>query len=102
MAGPSAIGSENGIPISKKSTLFSANISNNFSEILQVPINWKGINILNHNFIKRAMTRKIIVHAWTINDENNMRKLIRMGINGIITDEPDLLLKVMRDENLSF
>ena len=78
------------------------NISNNFSEILQVPINWKGINILNYNFIKRAKTRKILVHAWTINDENNMRKLIRMGINGIITDEPDLLLKVMTDENLSF
>lgn len=78
------------------------NITNNFSEILQVPINWKGINILNYNFIKRAMTRKILVHAWTINDENNMRKLISMGINGIITDEPDLLLKVMRDENLSF
>ena len=48
------------------------------------------------------MTRKILLHAWTINDENNMRKLISMGINGIITDEPDLLLKVMKDENLSF
>lgn len=78
------------------------NITNNFSKILQVPINWNGIKILNKNFIKKAMTKKLLVHAWTINDENNMRKLINMGVNGIITDEPDLLVKVIKDTKLSF
>lgn len=35
------------------------------------------------------------VVVWTVNDESRMRELIRMGVDGIITDYPDMLRKVM-------
>jgi len=36
-----------------------------------------------------------ITHVWTINDENTMRKLIDLGVDGIITDRPKLLKEVL-------
>ena len=35
---------------------------------------------------------------WTTNDPEMMRKLIRMGVNGLISDRPDLLQKVLAEE----
>ncbi len=35
------------------------------------------------------------VIPWTVNDQRIMKKLIGWGVDGIITDEPDLLLEVL-------
>ncbi|MFD1732614.1 glycerophosphodiester phosphodiesterase family protein [Deinococcus malanensis] len=43
-------------------------------------------------------TRGVAVQVWTINDEAEMRRLVRMGVDGIITDRPDLLKKVLIEE----
>jgi glycerophosphoryl diester phosphodiesterase len=40
------------------------------------------------------------VNAWTVNDESRMKELLTFGITGIITDVPDVAIKV-RDEFLS-
>ena len=37
------------------------------------------------------------VVAWTINEPEQMRRLIAAGADGIITDYPDRLLTVLRD-----
>ncbi len=34
------------------------------------------------------------VHAWTVNDEKNIRSLIEWGVDGIITDVPSLARKI--------
>jgi glycerophosphoryl diester phosphodiesterase len=41
----------------------------------------------------RALGLKVIV--WTVNDEADMRRLIGWGVDGIITDYPDVLVKVV-------
>jgi glycerophosphoryl diester phosphodiesterase len=38
------------------------------------------------------------VNVWTVNDENTMRKLIRMGVSGIITDFPQTLSRVLTND----
>ncbi len=35
------------------------------------------------------------VYAWTVNDEREMRRLLALGVDGIITDEPQLLAQVL-------
>lgn len=35
------------------------------------------------------------VHAWTVNDEEEMRRLLASGVDGIVTDRPDLLNEVL-------
>jgi glycerophosphoryl diester phosphodiesterase len=37
------------------------------------------------------------VHVWTVNDARQMDRLIKRGVDNIITDDPDLLIRV-RDE----
>jgi len=45
---------------------------------------------LNIHLISRAHRNGILVRAWNPNDEEEMNKLIKMGVNGIGTDFPDI------------
>lgn len=43
-------------------------------------------------YLERMQGLGYRVFAWTVNDVPRMRDLVSLGINGIITDHPDLLL----------
>jgi glycerophosphoryl diester phosphodiesterase len=45
--------------------------------------------------IRNLHQKNIAIHYWTINDEDEMRNLIELGADGIITDDPELLMKVI-------
>jgi len=62
---------------------------------MQVPEYRSGIHVLAPRLIDAAHKRGLQVHAWTINDEDDMRRLIDLGVDGIITDYPDRLLQVL-------
>lgn len=62
---------------------------------MQVPEYRSGIHVLAPRLVDAAHKRGLQVHAWTINDEADMRRLIDLGVDGIITDRPDLLLEVL-------
>ena len=47
--------------------------------------------------IEKAHHAGLQVVAWTINEEVQMRHLIATGVDGIITDYPDRLFKILRD-----
>ncbi|MBT6423333.1 MAG: glycerophosphodiester phosphodiesterase, partial [Porticoccaceae bacterium] len=38
--------------------------------------------------------RNIRVDAWTLNDPESMQQSIYLGVDGIITDRPDILLGI--------
>jgi len=40
------------------------------------------------------------VHVWTVNRPLQMRRFIRLGVDGIITDRPDLLKKILEKQEL--
>lgn len=66
----------------------------NFSAV-QLPIEDSGITLLTSRFVKVAHARGLLVDAWTIDDSDEMRMLIDIGVDGIITDRPDLLMEVL-------
>ena len=72
------------------------------SKILQVPLNWKGINILNSKLIRKAKDKDLFIHVWTINDRESITKLMDMGVHGIVTDKPELIMEIMKEKNLIF
>ena len=63
---------------------------------LQVPEYAGGRQLLTQAFIAEAHRRGLEVHAWTINDEPAMRRLIELQVDGIITDYPDRLLQLLK------
>ena len=62
---------------------------------LQVPEYHAGRKVLNKRFIESARKNDIEVHAWTINKTDDMKRMISLGVNGIVTDNPDRLLKLL-------
>ena len=62
---------------------------------LQLPTNQYGIDLTWKTYINRAHRRNMAVQYWTINDEEEMRFLIDRGCDAIMTDEVDLLRKVL-------
>ena len=45
--------------------------------------------LVNEDLIKYARENNMKVIPWTINDKEDMKKLLEMGVDGIITDYPD-------------
>ena len=66
----------------------------NFSSV-QVPIESSGVTILTSRFVNVAHARGLWVDAWTIDDPAEMQMLIDLGVDGIITDRPDLLMELL-------
>jgi len=55
--------------------------------------------IIEHDIeLRDADARPRSLIGFTINDEEEMRELIRMGIDGLQTDRPELLVKVLAEE----
>jgi glycerophosphoryl diester phosphodiesterase len=65
-------------------------------EALQVPMVFNGITVVTEDFITDAHANDLAVHVWTINDRATMEQLIEWGVDGIMTDRPTLLEKVLR------
>ncbi len=68
---------------------------------LQIPVGYelKGIEIglVNQGLIDRAHRRNIAVQYWTINDPDEMRMLIELGCDAIMTDDPVLLKQILEE-----
>jgi glycerophosphoryl diester phosphodiesterase len=62
---------------------------------VQVPEYRSGLHVLTPRFVDAAHRRGLQVHPWTVNEEEQMQRLIDLGVDGIITDRPDLLLEVL-------
>lgn len=63
--------------------------------VFQIPMKEMGINLATKHFVKTAHRHNFAVHYWTINDTEDMKKLIDIGADGIMTDYPHRLKEVM-------
>jgi glycerophosphoryl diester phosphodiesterase len=72
--------------------LFGLGFSRIVSEVdaLQVPISKGPIRFASKSLIERANSHGVEVHFWTINDPSQMKQLLDLGADGIVTDRTDL------------
>ena len=54
-----------------------------------------NIPIMTERFIREAHAKNIAVEPWTVNDPELMKQYIEWGVDGIMTDRPDLMLEVL-------
>ena len=62
---------------------------------LQVPEESSGIMVMTAQFVRAAHERNLRVEPWTIDDREQMQLYIDWGVDGIITDRPDLMLELL-------
>lgn len=63
---------------------------------LQVPPQHEGTVIVDEQFVGAAHKVGLAVHVWTIDEPEEMRRLIDLDVDGIITDCPSVLAGVLR------
>lgn len=65
------------------------------ADAYQVPERGAGLRVVTRRFVDRAHAADKQVHVWTVNDPADMQRLLDLGVDGIVTDRPDLLNEVV-------
>lgn len=63
----------------------------------QVPPNQGPIPLVDRRFVDFCHQRNIHVHVWTIDDPSTMHDLLDLGVDGIMTDQPETLRGVLQE-----
>jgi glycerophosphoryl diester phosphodiesterase len=64
-------------------------------DALQVPVEHRGISLITPRFVEAAHSRGARVDVWTINDPGEMRRLLDLGVDVIMTDRPETLASIL-------
>jgi glycerophosphoryl diester phosphodiesterase len=62
---------------------------------LQVPPGFGGRPLVTREFVAHAHAFEIAVHVWTINDPAEMHRLFDLGVDGVMSDFPERVAKVV-------
>lgn len=62
-------------------------------DALQVPMRHRGVPIVTGRLLRAAHRAGVEVHVWTIDDAAEMRRLLDLGVDGIVTDRVDVALR---------
>ena len=63
----------------------------------QVPEYSGSQHVLTPRFVRGAQRNNVAVHPWTIDDPADMERFLDMGVDGIITDRPDIMIEVLQE-----
>ncbi len=63
----------------------------------QVPPTAKGVPLVHQRFVDAAHTQGLAVHVWTIDEADEMKRLLQLGVDGIMTDRPTVLRDVLME-----
>jgi glycerophosphoryl diester phosphodiesterase len=68
-------------------------------DALQVPERFGGVRLVTRGIIRRLHACGIEVHVWTVNEEPVMRRLLDLGVDGLMTDRSDLALRILKERS---
>jgi len=64
-------------------------------DALQVPARHGSLTVVDRRFVAAAHRRGLHVHVWTVDEPAEMRRLLALGVDGLMSDRPDLLREVV-------
>lgn len=74
---------------------FRAPLLRRMGTCVQVPVQRHGVTVVDLRFVATAHDLGLPVHVWTINDSDEMERLLDLGVDGLMTDRPALLRDVL-------
>jgi glycerophosphoryl diester phosphodiesterase len=64
-------------------------------DLADLPHRMAGMTVVDARVVSYFHARGMPVHVWTVDDEAEMRALLAAGVDGIVTDRPDVLARVL-------
>lgn len=64
-------------------------------DALQIPERQGALRVFVPSLVEAAHRHGVEVHVWTVNDPDEMRRLVAAGADGIVTDRADLAVKAL-------
>ena len=61
---------------------------------------FRRLEIVSPRFVRAAHDQGLHVHVWTINSPDEMTRLLDLGVDGIMTDRPEVLRDVFQARGL--
>ena len=65
-------------------------------DALQVPVEYRGTPVVTPRFLEVAHVLGVRVDVWTIDEPGEMRRLLDLGADTIMTNRPEVLEEVLR------
>ncbi len=80
-----------------------ARLGRGVQRVAQVPLRYgrraggrRGLTVVTPGFVRAAHRHGVPVHVWTINEADQMHRLLDLGVDGMMTDRPEILRDVLR------
>jgi glycerophosphoryl diester phosphodiesterase len=67
-------------------------------DALQLPERRGPIAVVTRGLVRDAHAAGVEVHVWTVNAEDDMRRLLDLGVDGLVTDRADVALAVVNGQ----
>jgi glycerophosphoryl diester phosphodiesterase len=61
---------------------------------LQIPETYQGMRLVTEQSLAAAHAVGLEMHVWTVNEPADMRRLLELGVDGVMSDFPEVLLRV--------
>lgn len=66
----------------------------------QLPVSYFGIKLITPQTLVYAKSKGLKIHVWTINQADEIQRLIDLGVDGIMTDDCVLLKSILEKNGL--
>jgi glycerophosphoryl diester phosphodiesterase len=66
---------------------------------LQVPPRYGDVEVVTESFVSAAHNAGVAVHVWTINESEEMARLLDLGVDGIVSDRPTVLAGLLAERD---
>jgi glycerophosphoryl diester phosphodiesterase len=66
-------------------------------DALQVPVTYRGVPVVTPTTVRAAHQLGLAVHVWTVDDRASMERLLGYGVDGLMSDRPDILAQTLQD-----
>jgi glycerophosphoryl diester phosphodiesterase len=68
----------------------------------QVPARYGEIDVVTESFVDAAHAAGVAVHVWTINDVEEMVRLLDLGVDGLVSDRPTVLAELLEERGCAW
>lgn len=67
-------------------------------QLMQAPYRFRGRTVFGRSFVRAVRRGGLPVQAWIVDDAAEMERLIGWGVSGLISDRPDIAMRVAKRE----